>query len=313
MKFYFIIARLGVGIMLLVFWGLIDSPLSAVHLILVLLALSGVRYRIKPHWVLQSLEVAVSVIYAIWWLPALVGLWLPMIGFVENKWNKWECELIERDHNERAQRLKLESQIDQSTKDSINAARLAELTERARIAQSIHDHVGHEMHGALIALQTAQKLYEKEDDRTGELLTQSLNRLESASATLRETVHNLRPAYTVGADTLAQICKGFEFCPVEFSQSGDLSDVVHWEVLAANLKELLTNIAKHSEATTATVKIDGNAKYVRLTVKDNGNVRLKHTSGLGLSGMKDRARMAGGTLTVSDTDGFLVVCVLPKM
>jgi len=312
MKLYAILARGGVGIMLLIFWGLVDSPLFGVHFMLVLVGLAAVRYRVKPYMFLPLLEAAVSAVYALWWPPALLSLWLPIISLIENKWDRREGEITERGHTERARRLKLEAQIDQSAKDSINAARLAEMTERTRIAQSIHDHVGHEMHGALIALQTAKKLYEKEDDRTGELLQQSLYRLESASATLRETVHNLRPAYTIGSDTLDEICKAFTFCHADFTKSGELSDVTHWEMLAANLKELLTNTAKHSEATSVSVKLDGNAKYVRLTVKDNGRIKKKQSLGLGLSGMKDRARMAGGTLTISDADGFQVVCVLPK-
>jgi len=293
-------------------WGLIDSPLFGVHYMLLLMGLSGVRYRIKSHTILHVIEIITSGLYAIWWPPALIGLWLPIIGFIENKWIKNENKYLEEGYNERARRLLLESQIDQSSKDSVSAARLAEMNERARIAQNIHDHVGHEMHGALIALQTAKKLYNIGDARTEELMAQSLARLESASATLRETVHNLRPAYTIGPDTLMQICKGFWFCDIKFAKSGDLTNVIHWEMLAANLKELLTNIAKHTDASEALVNLDGNVRYVRLIVKDNGTVKKKLTSGLGLSGMKDRTRMAGGTLTISDTIGFQVVIVLPK-
>jgi len=329
MKGYAVAARIGVGSMLLIFWGLVDSPLFGVHFILVLIGLTAVRYKFGEYKVLPLLEGAASVVYALWWPPALLGLWLTMFSMMENRWNRREQELTAYSHAERTERLKLEAQIDQTAKDSINAARVAELTERARIAQSIHDHVGHEMHGALIALQTAKKLHGLGDSRAGEVLGQSLQRLESASATLRETVHNLKPAYTIGPDTLVEICNGFDFCQVRYSKAGDLMGVVHWELLAANLKELLTNVARHSNATAVTVRLDGNAKYVRLTVKDNGKPstrrsghisgqylpamsKSKTTQGLGLAGMKDRIRMAGGNFTVSEADGFQVVCVLPK-
>jgi len=308
-----ITARIGVGIMLLVFWGLVGSPLFGVSFLLILIGLTAVWYRVKPYKFVPILEAITSVAYAIWWPPALLGLWLPIISLMERKWRKQESAIIERGHAERSQRLKLEAQINQSARENTNAARLAEMNERARIAQSIHDHVGHEMHGALIALQTAKKLYEKEDLRAGELITQSLQRLEVASATLRETVHNLRPAYIIGSDTLDEICKAFTFCAVKFTKSGDLTGVTHWEMLAANLKELLTNTTKHSDATEVIVKLDGNAKYVRLTVKDNGSLKKNKSFGLGLSGMKERVRMAGGTLTVNDAEGFQVMCVLSKL
>ena len=312
MKFIAISARLGTGIMLLTFWGLYSSPLFGVIFMLVLLALSGVRYNLHPYRLLPVLEAAACTICALWWPPALLGLWLPLIGIAETRWAKWEQTFMRREYDERTQRLDLESLIADSSQDSQNAARLAELTERTRIAQDLHDHVGHEMHGALIAMQTAKKLHDKDDPRTGDLITQSLERLESASATLRETVHNLRPAQTISAETLGEICSGFKYCPVSFSKSGDLTGVMHWELLASSLKELLTNIAKHSRATAADVRVDGNKDYVRLTVKDNGRAVKKPALGLGLTGMKDRVRMAGGTLTVNAGDGFWVVCVLPK-
>ena len=304
MKTYAIFARVGVGIMLIAFWGLVDNPLLGVAFFLILVGLSAVWYRMGAYKILPWLEAAACAICALFWLPALLGLWLPAIGLMETKWDAKERSLIISDAKERAERLRLEAQIDAAARDSHNAARLAEMTERARIAQGIHDHVGHEMHGALIALQTAIKLYEKSDTRAGDVLSQSLQRLESASATLRETVHNLKPAHTIGVEVLAEICNGFGFCPVEFAKSGDLGGAAHWELLAANLKELLTNVARHSDATAVSVKIDGNANYVRMTVKDNGRIKKAPAFGLGLTGMKDRVRLAGGTLSVHAGDGF---------
>ena len=313
MKTYAIVARLGVGFMLVAFWGLVDNPLFGVVFILVLLGLSGLRYRFGMYIVPMALEVVVCIGYALVWPPALLGLWLPVLGLLENKWFALERQLIDRDHQERAGRLRLEAQMEAAARDSQNAARLAEMTERARIAQDIHDHVGHEMHGALIALQTTKKLHEKNDPRTGELLSQSLQRLESASATLRETVHNLKPAQTIGVEILSDICDSFGYCPADFTKTGDLTGVAHWELLAANLKELLTNVARHSGASAVAVKVDGNDKYIRLTVRDNGKIKKAPSLGLGLTGMKDRVRAAGGNLTINVMDGFQAVCVLPKM
>ena len=312
MKINMIFARLGVGIMLAVFWGLVDNPLFGVAFFLVLIGLSAVRYRQRAYKMLPVMEIVACVGFAFTWPPALLGLWLPVLGFLEDRWEAMECRLLHSDSQERARRISLENKIDTAARDTQNAARLAELTERSRIAQDIHDHVGHEMHGALIALQTAIMLYEKEDPRTGQQLSQSLKRLESASATLRETVHNLKPAQTIGVEALEEICNGFGFCPIEFSKSGDLSGVAHWELLTANLKELLTNIARHSQATVVNVKINGNESYVRMTVKDNGIVSKSPSHGLGLTGMKDRVRATGGTLSVNTGDGFQVICVLPK-
>ena len=314
MRRYAIFARLGVGLMLVVFWGLIDSPLLGVIYILALCALSAIRYRLAAYRLLPILEAAVCICCALIWRPALLGLWLPAIGLLENRWELMEQELLNKDYEDRTERLKLEAMLDISAQDAHSAARLASVTERARIAQDIHDHVGHEISGAQIALQTAIKLYEKGDERTGELLHQSVRRLESASEHLRETVHNLKPAYTTDVESLEELCAAFDFCPAHFTIAGDMGGFVSWELLAANLKETLTNVARHSDATMVSVRLDGNTNFIRMTVTDNGKAaKAPPSGGLGLSGMKERVRAAGGTLTVNASDGFQVVCVLPKL
>ncbi|MCL2697129.1 MAG: histidine kinase [Oscillospiraceae bacterium] len=313
MQSYAIFARIFAGAVLITAWGLTGSPLSGVAFVLVLAALSAVRYRLNPYGWLGLIEAAVCIGYAFAWLPALLGLWLPATGFLEGKWREWERELLLKDFEDRAKLLKLERARESAALELRNAARFAETAERSRIAQDIHDHVGHEITGALIALQTAAKLQESGDRRAGELLAQTIARLESASANLRETVHNLKPVKTFGISALEELCGSFKFCKVQFSVSGDLNDVKHFELLAANLKEALTNISRHSNANFVTVRLDGNEKFFRMTIADNGKFINKPRFGLGLSGMKDRVRAVNGTLTVSTDDGFKITCVIPKI
>ena len=314
MRKFAVLARLGVGVMLMVCWGLVDSPLSGVIFLLGLIALSAVRYRIEPYKWLMAAEAMICVGYAFIWLPSLLGLWLPVIGLLENRWEALEKEILMKAMEDRGERLKLQSSVDAAARETQNAARLAEMAERSRIAQDIHDNVGHEISGASIALQTAIKLHEKNDERAKELLEQSAKRLEMASEHLREAVHNLKPSRTIGADTLRELCEDFDFCDVRFEPSGNISGILHWNLLAANLKETLTNVSRHSNATLVTVKLDGNADYIRMQVADNGSGQAKNAvnTGLGLSGMRERVRIAGGTLTVSAEDGFSVVTVLPR-
>lgn len=308
-----IASRLCAGVMLFICWGLVDSPLSGIVFLLGLTALSAVRYRFAPYRWLSAAEAALCIGYAFAWLPGLLGLWLPVIGILETRWIKWERELLEQQIEDRGERLKLEASREILERETRGAAHLAELAERSRIAQDIHDNVGHEISGALIALQAAVKLYEKRDERAGELLEQSVHRVEAASEHLREAIYNLKPSQTWDVSLLEALCKKFTFCPVEFTASGDLTGSSHWELLAQSLKELLTNVSRHSGATLVTVKIDGNAAYIRLQISDNGTVLKPFKPGLGLSGMQERVRAAGGTLTVNAEPGFTVVTVLPKM
>ncbi|MDR1736531.1 MAG: sensor histidine kinase, partial [Oscillospiraceae bacterium] len=261
---------------------------------------------------LAAAEAALCCGYAFFWTPALLGLMLPVLGILENRWAALEREMFRKEYEDRSQRLKLEDMRGVQSLEIRHAANLAEIAERSRIAQEIHDNVGHEISGASLALQTAIKLYEKGDARAGELLLQTAARLESANTHLRETVHNLKPARTLGSEELARLCEEFSFCPVSFTGGGDLAGTAHWELLYISLKEALTNIARHSNATSAAVRLDGNARYIRMRISDNGRLKSKPKLGLGLTGMDERVRAAGGTLTISAESGFQIVCVLPK-
>ena len=298
--------------MFIVVWGLGDSPLSGVVFLLALTALSAVRYRLAPYKWLYFAEGAICVGYAFLWLPALLGLWFPVISLLEGHWDDLEKELLSKAMEDRRERLKLENSHEYAAREIQTAAHLAEMAERSRIAQDIHDHVGHEVSGASIALQTAIKLYEKNDARAKELLEQSARRLETASVHLREAVHNLKPARTPGIQMLKDLCEDFKFCEARFVSSGDFSNIFQWHLLAANLKELLTNVSRHSSATQVTVRLDVNRDYLMMKVTDNGETAKTPKMGLGLSGMRDRVRAAGGTLTINAEKGYSVVTVLPN-
>ncbi len=59
-------------------------------------------------------------------------------------------------------------------------------------------------------------------------------------------------------------------------------------------------------------RLSGNEKYMRLTVSDNGTSKKPAAAGLGLNGMRERARAAGGTFSVKTESGFTLTTVLPK-
>jgi hypothetical protein len=98
--------------------------------VLVLTALSALRYRFinaKLQKALPCIELVVCVLYAFYWIPALLGLWFPAIGFFENRNKDWERESLLREYDDRAIRLKLEKERENSAHYAANAARLAEI------------------------------------------------------------------------------------------------------------------------------------------------------------------------------------------
>jgi len=82
----------------------------------------------------------------------------------------------------------------------------------------------------------------------------------------------------------------------------------------------LTNIARHAHATRVEISIGVNNDVLVLTITDNGrgaqSATDTHAASLGLTGMRERARQLGGTLTVSPGKsgrGTVVEALIPLL
>lgn len=94
-----------------------------------------------------------------------------------------------------------------------------------------------------------------------------------------------------------------------FAKIDQLTPVVR-TMLYRIVQESLTNVARHSKASRAVVKIESLTGVIRVTIKDNGEgfqvadkVRSKKKNRLGLVGMKERAEMLGGSFEVDSEPG----------
>lgn len=249
-------------------------------------------------------------------LPSLIlimGL-IGILAFVMGEAEERESDYKNRFDEERRLRYELERTKSKLLNSSKDIAHLTEVSERNRIAREIHDNVGHSIAGILIQLQAANKLFDRDEKKSREILKKSIENLSDALTMLRNTVHNLKPKETMGLEYLKSIINNFGFCPVELKFYGDFGILAssQLEIIGSIFKEALTNAAKHSKATRVDISIDINEKYTRLYIKDNGIGCNKLKEGLGISGMKERVLNMGGTLSISSNDGFLMVCILPK-
>jgi signal transduction histidine kinase len=197
---------------------------------------------------------------------------------------------------------------------NVQVARMAEVSERSRIARELHDHAGHDIIAAYMSLQTAEEMLTDNEEEAKELITEAVNRLEKGVGRMRETIHNLAPFAMMGIESLHKLCEDFSFCSAEFKVYGNASVVpIHlWNILEPCLKEALTNIIRHSNASKVSVTLDITPKIIRLCVENNGTVLKKEGfKGLGLQNLRQRAGAVGGNISTDDKEGFRLVCVLP--
>ena len=229
-------------------------------------------------------------------------------------WNKLRLTTMTRLDQDNRRYYELENLKEELLLANKQTARLAELTERSRIARDIHDHAGHEIIAAYMSLQTAQAYFHEEPSQSEELFQEAMKRLETGIEKIRETVQNLTPLSYIGIQNMQRLCKEFQYCHIELKIYGDSSKVpvYLWIILEPCLKEALTNIIRHSIAKNVIATLDITPSIVRLCVENDGVIRRqKSNAGVGLHNLQQRAAAVGGNVSTSMTDVFRLVCVLP--
>jgi signal transduction histidine kinase len=132
---------------------------------------------------------------------------------------------------------------------------------------------------------------------------------------------NLRPALLDDLGILATMswfCREFQKAHpairVETKidiQEDDISNLVK-TVIYRVLQEALNNISKHSRTTLVVLSLQKKEGKIEFTIQDDGQgfdtdavLSLKsYEKGLGLSGMKERTHLSGGSFSIESTKGI---------
>ncbi|QKW40570.1 hypothetical protein HUT06_21915 [Actinomadura sp. NAK00032] len=265
----------------------------------------------------RGLDVAV-------WFPSTV--WLVLLGVLP-----WLIGRYWRQHQEllhagweRAERLEHQQRI---------IAERERLRERARIAQDMHDSLGHEL--ALIAvragaLQVAPGLHDRHRDAAAELRTGAAD----ATDRLREIIGVLRddtgPAPDAGQGPAAPVSPARETIPdlvdrarasgipVHLTGAATLHGLAPMAALTAHriVQEAITNAAKHAPGAPITVTLTHPNDALHITVANDpppARTPLLPAGGRGLTGLTERVRLLGGTLDAAPdpAGGFTLTARLP--
>jgi len=189
---------------------------------------------------------------------------------------------------------------------------LALVDERERIARDLHDTVIQRLFAVGLSLQAAAVAVT--DERTAERLQVAIDEIDGTIRDIRTAIFSLhaRRLPTVGArdDVLAtsrEVARSLGFEPkVAFDGPVDAvtTDRIR-EHLVPTLREALSNVARHSGASSVEVSLVVNDGELILQIVDNGggfDVAAVH-GGRGIGNMRDRAEALGGACTLTSTAG----------
>ena len=196
-----------------------------------------------------------------------------------------------------------------------DAIQLATLNERNRIAREIHDHVGHQL--TRVLLQIGAQLTLKPSDPA---LLSMKDSLDSAMDNLRNSVHDLHDTSIDLESQLKQLCAHFDTCPVHIQNHViSMPPAKTKYALIAILKEGLSNITKHSNATQVNVSLVEHPSFYQFIIRDNGNtfstdnpIDVIRDHGIGLQNIEQRVSELSGRFLVRTKNGFELFITIPK-
>jgi signal transduction histidine kinase len=185
----------------------------------------------------------------------------------------------------------------------------AQEAERQRIARELHDATGQSLTAIALGLRGVETMLEGDQPVKVEQVEELKSFSTSALGELRQIIADLRPSQLddLGlAPAIQWYVHEFEkryAIQTEFVVEGNRSRLPpeHETVLFRIVQEALTNIAKHANATSASVRLEKYPAQIRLTIKDDGRgfdleeaLRGKGRTGWGLLGIQERTRLLGG-------------------
>jgi two-component system sensor histidine kinase DesK len=182
--------------------------------------------------------------------------------------------------------------------------------ERQRFARDLHDLLGHSL--SLIALKSelAGRLAERDPTRARAEMADVESTARGALAEVRHAVSGYRQVSLVQALVEARSALSAAGIGLRPPAAPDTLPAPVDAVLGWVLREAVTNVLRHSGATTVSVTLDTVGDAVTLTVADDGR-GSGAPAGAGLSGLAERVRRLGGELRTSGADGFRLTARLP--
>ncbi|GAA1998545.1 sensor histidine kinase [Microbacterium pumilum] len=215
------------------------------------------------------------------WMPVLIaalslGIGLGIAGWIESS---------------RVRRLLEQSQ-----------ARVQTLTvgaERARISRDLHDILGHSLTAITIKSSLAARLADTSPEAAKEQMAAVEAIARQALADVRATVSGLteiRLATEIASGRSVLLAAGIDARTPQALPT--LSDGVS-ELFGYVVRESVTNVVRHAEATQCVIEVDEHSVEVR----DDGVGLDTDRSGRGLTGLRERVVEAGGVLEIAAAPG----------
>jgi len=213
--------------------------------------------------------------------------------------------------------------VESTAREERSRANATQAAERADLARDLHDSLGHQATIVSMYADIARQTVNHDLNAAQEALDVVTSTSSQMLTELRQTVKTLRGSPTTRTvPTLAGL-EAQVIAPMPLDVHTDIDPQIADLPISSALQttvyrivqEALTNVLRHSEATSASVKIHSDEDILSVTVSDAGPARetaAPSNPGAGLQGMAERVALLDGQLTARDeAGGFVVRAALP--
>ena len=275
------------------------------------------------------LPARLSAVVAVVAVVAVTAAWVPaggqpVTGIVLNDFGVVAFYILSlfarrlRESNQRAEALLAE--LEQTRAAQAQAATLA---ERQRVAREMHDVLAHSLSGLVLNLEGAMLLAAGggADPPVSDAIGRAHRLARSGLEEARRAIGMLRDDALPGPRRLSGLAAEFAAdtgVPCQVTVTGTETDLGTDGRLTLYrvAQEALTNIRKHACPGRVEIRLAYEPSGARLAIEDFGGSgepsARRPGTGYGLTGMRERAELLGGTLTAGPTgDGFLVELWVP--
>ena len=185
---------------------------------------------------------------------------------------------------------------------------LAKVAERERIARDLHDVLGHTLSLIILKSELASKLADRDPQRARDEIRDVERISREALSEVRQAVRGYRAGLQQELDGATAMLRA---AAIELTTECEPVPLAAGQeaILALALREAVTNVVRHSDASHCTIAMRRVDDAIRLTISDDG--RGGGQDGAGISGMRERIATLGGSVARDGSHGTTITVTLP--
>ena len=179
---------------------------------------------------------------------------------------------------------------------------LAKLAERERIARDLHDVLGHTLSVIVLKSELAGRLFERDPQRARHEIGEVEQVSRKALSEVREAIRGYRSEGLVAEIERAHRTLDAAGVTLTCESKPPSLAPAQETVLSLAVREAVTNIVRHAQASRCHMLFVTENGRTSLTVEDDGRGNIRQ-EGNGLRGMRERIESLGGRFSIDGTQG----------